>query len=40
MNEQIKLLRKHLGLTQQEFADRLKISRGNIHFIDMREIQC
>jgi HTH-type transcriptional regulator/antitoxin PezA len=30
MNEQIKLLRKHLGLTQQEFADRLKISRGNI----------
>lgn len=30
MNERIKLLRKHLGLTQQEFADKLKIARGNI----------
>lgn len=30
MNERLKLLRKALHLTQQEFADRLGISRGNI----------
>ena len=30
MNERIKDLRKRLGLTQQAFADRLKIARGNI----------
>ena len=30
LNERLKLLRKALHLTQQEFADRLGISRGNI----------
>lgn len=30
MNERLKALRKKLGLTQQEFADRLKIKRGAI----------
>lgn len=30
MNERIKQLRKELGLTQQQFADNLKIARGNI----------
>lgn len=30
MNERIRILRKTLGLTQQEFADKLGISRGNI----------
>lgn len=30
MNERLKKLRKILDLTQQEFADRLGISRGNI----------
>lgn len=30
MNKRIKALRKRLGLTQQAFADRLKIARGNI----------
>lgn len=30
MNERIKELRKALGFTQHEFADRLGISRGNI----------
>lgn len=30
MNERIKALRKELKLTQQEFADKLKIARGNI----------
>ena len=30
MNERITALRKRLGLTQQAFADRLKIARGNI----------
>ena len=30
MNERIKALRKRLGLTEQAFADRLKIARGNI----------
>lgn len=30
MNERIKLLRKQLGLTQQEFSDRLCIKRGAV----------
>lgn len=30
MNERIKILRKHFHLTQQEFADKIGISRGNI----------
>lgn len=30
MNERIRKIRKELGITQQEFADRLKISRNNI----------
>ncbi len=30
MNERMKQLRKELGLTQQQFADSLKIARGNI----------
>lgn len=30
MHERIKLLRKQLGLTQQEFADKLNIKRGAI----------
>lgn len=30
MNERIKELRKSLGLTQQQFADKLGIARGNI----------
>lgn len=30
MNERIKQIRKHLNLTQQEFADKIGISRGNI----------
>lgn len=30
MHERLKLLRKQLRLTQQEFADKLGISRGNI----------
>lgn len=30
MNERLKSLRTALGLTQQEFADRLKIKRGSI----------
>lgn len=30
MNERLKALRKETHLTQQEFADRLKISRNNI----------
>lgn len=30
MNERIKMLRMSKGLTQQEFADRLKVSRSNI----------
>lgn len=30
MNERLRKLRKALDLTQQEFADRLGISRGNI----------
>jgi len=30
MDERMKALRKELGLTQQEFADRLKIKRNTI----------
>ena len=30
MNERLKALRSALGLTQQEFADRLKIKRGSV----------
>ena len=30
MNTRIKAIRKHFDLTQQEFADRLKVSRSNI----------
>lgn len=30
LNERIKDLRKYLKLTQQEFADKIGISRGNI----------
>lgn len=30
MNERLKTLRKALGLTQQQFADRLGVSRNNI----------
>ena len=30
MNERIRKLRKHLDLTQQEFADRLSVKRGAI----------
>ena len=30
MNERLKKLRKTLDLTQQEFADRIGIARGNI----------
>lgn len=30
IKNRIKAIRKHFGLTQQEFADRLKISRNNI----------
>lgn len=37
MKERIKKLRKELGLTQQEFADRLGISRGNIATYETRD---
>ena len=37
MKERIKKLRKVLDLTQQEFADRLGISRGNIATYETRE---
>ena len=37
MKERIKELRKTLGLTQQEFADRLGISRGNIATYETRD---
>lgn len=37
MKERIKKLRKALGLTQQEFADRLGISRGNIATYETRD---
>ncbi len=30
MNERLKALRKHLGLTQKEFAEKLNIKRGAI----------
>lgn len=30
MSERLKILRKELGMTQQEFADKLGIARGNI----------
>lgn len=30
IKDRLKMLRKNLGLTQQEFADRLKVSRNNI----------
>lgn len=30
MHERIKAIRKQFGLTQQQFADRLKVSRNNI----------
>lgn len=36
LKERIKELRKTLGLTQQEFADRLGISRGNIATYETR----
>lgn len=37
MKERIKKLRKALGLTQQEFADRIGISRGNIATYETRD---
>lgn len=37
MNERIKELRKTLGLTQQEFADKLGISRNNIATYETRK---
>lgn len=37
LKERIKKLRKALNLTQQEFADRLGISRGNIATYETRE---
>ena len=37
MRERLKELRKALGLTQQEFADRIGISRGNIATYETRE---
>lgn len=37
MKDRIKSLRKTLGLTQQEFADRLGISRGNIATYETRK---
>lgn len=37
MKERIKKLRKALDLTQQEFADRIGISRGNIATYETRE---
>lgn len=37
MKERIKKLRKALDLTQQEFADRLGISRGNIATYETRD---
>jgi transcriptional regulator with XRE-family HTH domain len=30
LQERIKMLRKHFGLTQQEFANRLRIKRGGV----------
>lgn len=37
MKDRIKKIRKALGLTQQEFADRLGISRGNIATYETRD---
>lgn len=37
MKERIKKLRKKLGLTQQQFADKLGISRGNIATYETRD---
>lgn len=37
MKERIKKLRKTLGLTQQQFADRLGIGRGNIATYESRD---
>ena len=37
MKERIKKLRKELDLTQQEFADRIGISRGNIATYETRD---
>ena len=37
MHERIKKLRKALGLTQQEFADQLRISRNNIATYETRK---
>lgn len=37
MKKRIKELRKTLGLTQQEFADRIGISRGNIATYETRD---
>ena len=37
MNERLKKLRKELDLTQQEFADRIGISRGNIATYETRD---
>lgn len=37
MKERIKKLRKALGLTQQKFADRIGISRGNVATYETRD---
>lgn len=39
MNERMKKLRKYLSLTQQEFADRLKISRSAVASYETRSIK-
>lgn len=35
MNERIKMLRKHLRITQQEFADRIKVKRNTVATYEM-----
>lgn len=35
MNERIKSLRKNLGITQQEFADRIKVKRNTVATYEM-----
>lgn len=35
MNERIKLVRNELGLTQQEFADRIKVKRNTVATYEM-----
>lgn len=35
MNERIKKLRKHLDMTQQEFADRIKVKRNTVATYEM-----